>query len=124
MYEWHTLSWGIFAIYVISKWLAVSLRFPFKSVPGVLPSSVTYFIGISQLWHANLRQGWHGDPFKAGCRLVAMSAARSDEDPEAKRKKQELYVPPDSLNGDTPENKAAKSLTTLITYVSVRSEHP
>jgi hypothetical protein len=53
-----------------------------------------------------------------------MSAARSDEDPEAKRKKQELYVPPDSLNGDTPENKAAKSLTTLITYVSVRSEHP
>eukprot|EP00873_Tetraselmis_striata_P011459 jgi/Tetstr1/431723/TSEL_021247.t1 len=31
-----------------------------------------------------------------------------------------MYVPPDALGGDTPENKAAKSLATLMTYVSVR----
>uniref|UniRef100_A0A7S1SPP8 Uncharacterized protein n=1 Tax=Tetraselmis chuii TaxID=63592 RepID=A0A7S1SPP8_9CHLO len=31
-----------------------------------------------------------------------------------------MYVPADALGGDTPENKAAKSLSTLMTYVAVR----
>jgi len=48
---------------------------------------------------------------------VAASEPSSDAYNEEEGK---LYVPADALGGDTPENKAAKSLTTLFTYVSVR----
>jgi len=59
------------------------------------------------------------------CGLVVASASAPDDGEEPKKYKYidgdiDLYVPVDAFAGDTPENKAGKSLTTLITYVAVR----